>query len=274
VAGVLDANVAVVGAGPAGIAAALAACERGASVVVIDEQPAPGGQIWRRAAGAEPAGAAAGTAIAALSASPATVLSGTAVWATAQDAALLTVDPAGVPGEVRARALVVATGAHDRPVAFPGWTLPGVMTAGGAQALGKAQGLAPGRRVVLAGAGPFLLPVACELVARGAAVVALAEATRRRDWLRHAAVAVRDAARLREYGRTGARSMPPGSRCGGVRSWCVPTASTRSSRSRWRPATRRGGPTWTVRTRSRPTRCVPRMASCPRSSSRGRSAVR
>jgi D-hydroxyproline dehydrogenase subunit alpha len=201
VARAVDADVAVVGAGPAGIAAALAACDRGASVVVIDEQPAPGGQIWRRGAGAEPAGAAARTAVAALAASPATVLSGTAVWATAGDAGLLTVDAAGVPGEVRARALVVATGAHDRPVAFPGWTLPGVMTAGGAQALAKAQGLAPGRRVVLAGAGPFLLPVARELVARGAAVVALAEATRRRDWLRHARVAVRDAARLREYGR-------------------------------------------------------------------------
>jgi D-hydroxyproline dehydrogenase subunit alpha len=197
----MDADVAVVGAGPAGIAAALAACDRGASVAVIDEQPAPGGQIWRRAAGAEPADAAARTAIAALAASPATVLSGTAVWAAADGAALLTVDPAGVPGVVRARAIVVATGAHDRPVAFPGWTLPGVMTAGGAQALAKAQGLAPGRRVVLAGAGPFLLPVARELVARGAAVVALAEATRRRDWLRHAPVAARDPARLREYGR-------------------------------------------------------------------------
>jgi len=201
VARALDADVAVVGAGPAGIAAALAACDRGASVVVIDEQPAPGGQIWRRAAGAEPAGAAARTAVAALAASPATVLSETAVWATAGDAGLLTVDAAGVAGEVRARALVVATGAHDRPVAFPGWTLPGVMTAGGAQALAKAQGLAPGGRVVLAGAGPFLLPVAREVVARGAGVVALAEATRRRDWLRHAPVAVRDAARLREYGR-------------------------------------------------------------------------
>ena len=63
-------------------------------------------------------------------------------------------------------------GAYDRPVAFPGWTLPGVMTAGGAQALAKGQGVVPGRRVLLAGAGPFLLPVAAQLAACGAEVVA------------------------------------------------------------------------------------------------------
>jgi D-hydroxyproline dehydrogenase subunit alpha len=207
VGGRLEADVAVVGAGPAGIAAACAACERGASVVVIDEQPAPGGQIWRAparaqgAGGARPASAAGRAAVGALAASPATVRSSTAVWGTRDETTLLTIDPAGVPGEVRARAIVVATGAHDRPVAFPGWTLPGVMTAGGAQALAKAERLAPGRRVVLAGAGPFLLPVARELITCGASVVAIAEATRRRDWLRHAPVALRDPARLREYGR-------------------------------------------------------------------------
>ena len=166
-------------------------------MVVVDEQPAPGGQIWR----GHPS-AVGRTAIAALRASPAVVLSGTAVWAAEGDGAtLLTVDPAGAPGAVRARAVVVATGAHDRPVAFPGWTLPGVFTAGGAQALAKGQGVAVGRRVVLAGAGPFLLPVARELRRAGATVVAIAEATRRRDWLRQATVAGRDPGRLREYGR-------------------------------------------------------------------------
>ena len=60
---------------------------------------------------------------------------------------------------LRAGAVVLATGAYDRPVAFPGWTLPGVLTAGGAQALAKGQGVLPGRRILLAGAGPFLLPV-------------------------------------------------------------------------------------------------------------------
>ena len=166
-------------------------------MVVVDEQPAPGGQIWR----GHPS-AAGRTAIGALRASPAVVLSGTAVWAAEGDGAtLLTLDASGAPGAVRARAVVVATGAHDRPVAFPGWTLPGVFTAGGAQALAKGQGVAVGRRVVLAGAGPFLLPVARELRRAGATVVAIAEATRRRDWLRQATVAGRDPGRLREYGR-------------------------------------------------------------------------
>ena len=96
---------------------------------------------------------------------------------------LLLTGPGAAPG-VRARAVVLATGAYDRPVAFPGWTLPGVMTAGGAQALAKGQGVLPGRRVLLAGAGPFLLPVAAQLRRAGAEVVAVAEATRRRDWLR------------------------------------------------------------------------------------------
>ena len=166
-------------------------------MVVVDEQPAPGGQIWR----GHPS-AVGRTAIAALRASPAVVLSGTAVWAAEGDGAtLLTLDASGAPGAVRTRAVVVATGAHDRPVAFPGWTLPGVFTAGGAQALAKGQGVAVGRRVVLAGAGPFLLPVARELRRAGATVVAIAEATRRRDWLRQATVAGRDPGRLREYGR-------------------------------------------------------------------------
>jgi thioredoxin reductase/bacterioferritin-associated ferredoxin len=84
---------------------------------------------------------------------------------------------------VRAKAIILCTGAYDRPVAFPGWTLPGVLTAGGAQALAKGQGLLPGRRVLLAGAGPFLLPVAAQLASLGADVVAVAEATRRREWL-------------------------------------------------------------------------------------------
>ena len=104
------------------------------------------------------------------------------------------------PGErVRAGATVLATGAYDRPVAFPGWTLPGVMTAGGAQALAKGQGVVPGRRVLLAGAGPFLLPVAAQLAASGAEVVAVAEATRRRDWARVGPRMSAHPGRLRDY---------------------------------------------------------------------------
>ena len=108
------------------------------------------------------------------------MLSGATVWAAPEPGLLLLT---GSVASLRAGAVVLATGAYDRAVAFPGWTLPGVMTAGGAQALAKGQDVIPGRRVLLAGAGPFLLPVAEQLSARGAEVVVV-EATRRRDWLR------------------------------------------------------------------------------------------
>jgi D-hydroxyproline dehydrogenase subunit alpha len=198
---VLTVDVAVVGAGPAGIAAAIAARRAGASVVVIDEYPAPGGQIWKRRRGA-PVDAlppAAQRRCAALERCGAELLPGATVWAARDDHSLLTTTAEGRAGEVRARSIVVATGAYDRPVAFPGWTLPGVVTAGAAQTLVKAEGVLPGRRVLLAGAGPFLLPVAEHLVKAGAEVAAVAEATRRTDWLRRAPRMLRHAERLAGY---------------------------------------------------------------------------
>ncbi len=181
--------MAVIGGGPAGMAAAVAARRAGASVVLIDEYAAPGGQIWRRSftetgeTAPRSLPRAARRLCTQLAQSGATVLGGTSVWASLREGALWTLLTQGAAAEVRARAVVLATGAYDRPVAFPGWTLPGVMTAGGAQALAKGQGVLPGRRVLLAGAGPFLLPVATQLRSRGARVVAVVEATRRRDWL-------------------------------------------------------------------------------------------
>ncbi len=179
--------MAVVGGGPAGMSAALAAARAGGSVVLIDEYAAPGGQIWRRrfdevgeiAPRSLPSGAQ--ELCAALAATDATLLAGASVWASPAAGELLLTG--GPQPRIKARAIVLATGAYDRPVAFPGWTLPGVMTAGGAQALAKGQGVIPGKRVLLAGAGPFLLPVAAQLLKSGAEIVAVAEATRRRDWL-------------------------------------------------------------------------------------------
>jgi thioredoxin reductase/bacterioferritin-associated ferredoxin len=194
-------DVAVVGGGPAGMAAAVAARRAGASVVLIDEYAAPGGQIWRRRFDASDTRSLPPDArrrIAEFDASGARLLAGCAVWGVPEPGVLLLT---GEPSRVRARAVVLATGAYDRPVAFPGWTLPGAMTAGGAQALAKGQGVLPGKRVLLAGAGPFLLPVAAQLQADGAEVVAIAEATRRRDWLAAAPRMAAYPGRLVEYAR-------------------------------------------------------------------------
>ena len=111
------------------------------------------------------------------------VLMGTTVWASERSPGAFRLrtrgddrDPGAPLGELTCRSLVIATGAHDRQLPFPGWDLPGVMTAGAAQALVKGSGVAPGRRVVVAGTGPFLLAVAATLLRAGVRVVAVVEA--------------------------------------------------------------------------------------------------
>ena len=111
-----------------------------------------------------------------------------------------------MPARLIARTLILATGAYDRPIPFPGWTLPGVMTAGGVQSFLKTQGRPPGRRFLLAGTGPLQIAVAAGLVQAGAEVVAILEAARLawRD-VRHAAALWGQWGRLAEgwdYGRT------------------------------------------------------------------------
>jgi thioredoxin reductase/bacterioferritin-associated ferredoxin len=190
----LETDVAVVGAGPGGMAAALAAAEAGASATVCDEYPRPGGQFFKRA------GDAFGLAPAhlgrehahgerlrrALAAGRIRVLSDTLVWGAFAGKTLMLYRE-GRSEALRARAVVIASGAHDRPVPFPGWTLPGVMSAGGAQTLAKTQWVRPGARMLLVGAGPFALPVADSLLRAGVEIAAIVEATRPREWWRHAA---------------------------------------------------------------------------------------
>jgi NADPH-dependent 2,4-dienoyl-CoA reductase/sulfur reductase-like enzyme len=169
----IEADVAIVGAGPAGIAAACLAAESGRRAVLLDEAPAAGGQIWRHAPpGAPPARAA--TWLDRLRRCGATLLD-RAVVADAELGLRLTAERAGRAVEVRAPAIVLATGARELFLPFPGWTLPGVLGVGAAQALLKAGTSFARRRVVVAGTGPLLLPVAAALSGGGARVLLVAE---------------------------------------------------------------------------------------------------
>jgi D-hydroxyproline dehydrogenase subunit alpha len=153
------ADVIVVGAGPAGIAAAACAAEAGRRVAVFDAAVRPGGQIWRhRDRRTLPRLARAW--LERFDRSGATFVAGTEVV----DAAML-----------RGRTVILATGARERYLPFPGWTLPGVVGIGGAQALLKNGTSFAGRRIVLAGSGPLMLTVAASLSTAGARVLLAAE---------------------------------------------------------------------------------------------------
>ncbi|WP_405422459.1 FAD-dependent oxidoreductase [Streptomyces erythrochromogenes] len=188
-------DLAVVGAGPAGLAAAVTAAGLGLRVAVLDAGDRPGGQYYRHPAPGLGA------------ARPEALHHGWAEFAT-REAVLRAHESAGritylplhhvwtvTPGEggwtlhavaghapderaatVTARAVLIATGSYERQLPFPGWTLPGVVGAGGAQAMLKGGLVLPGRRVVVAGSGPLLLAVAGSLAAAGAAVPAVVEA--------------------------------------------------------------------------------------------------
>ena len=173
-------DLAIVGAGPAGMAAAVLAAELGLDTVLIDEQDMPGGQIYRgveNAGDASPLGAdyLAGRSLAAgLRASAAGYRPATTVWHIDPDGTLSLVAD-GASETIRARRVLLATGAIERPVPIPGWTLPGVMTAGAAQILLKTADLVPQARAVLAGQGPLLYLVATQLIRAGAPPAALLE---------------------------------------------------------------------------------------------------
>jgi NAD(P)H-nitrite reductase large subunit len=113
----------------------------------------------------------------------------------------LWLDDGGVVTPVEPRAIVLATGAFDTPVAFPGWTLPGVVSAGAAQALIKSQRIRPGRRAVVAGSGPFLLVVANALRQAGVRVVEVVEAASVRDSVPFLPASLRHARRYAELSR-------------------------------------------------------------------------
>lgn len=166
-------EVLVVGAGPAGLAAACCASESGRRTAVLDDNPAPGGQIWRGESRRSTSPQAAYW-LDRLRRSRAEVLCGARVVSDAGPGALL-VDRDEDFFEVRYNMLILATGARERFLPFPGWTLPNVMGAGGLQALVKGGLPIEGRTVAVAGSGPLLLAVAAYLKKGGARVVLIAE---------------------------------------------------------------------------------------------------
>lgn len=174
----LEFDVLVAGAGPAGIAAACAAAESGAKVGVVDANPSPGGQIWRMKAAergeAPHRSDAASRWRGRLGASSASVLSGAEIVAN-PGPGVLAAETLGGGIALRYKKLVIATGARERFLPFPGWTLPGVMGAGGLQALVKSGLEIGGARVVIAGSGPLLLAVAAYLRHCDARIEAICE---------------------------------------------------------------------------------------------------
>ncbi len=151
-------KIAIVGAGPAGLAAARILSEHSVSVDVFDQYPRAGGQYWRHAKNELfPAESFRTT----LTSSRLTWLFECSIWQIESEKSGYTIYAIqnGRTIERTYDALLIATGAIERPLPIPGWTLPGVMTAGALQSLIKGQGLIPGERIVIAGSGPFLFPV-------------------------------------------------------------------------------------------------------------------
>jgi NADPH-dependent 2,4-dienoyl-CoA reductase/sulfur reductase-like enzyme len=160
----------VVGAGPAGLAAAYRAAQNGLRVVVVDDNPAAGGQIWR----GELASTEAQAWFAKILSVEIEFIVGARVFQQPAAATLLAETARGVC-ELSYRHLILATGARERFLPFPGWTLPNVMGAGGLQALVKSGVPIDGKRVVIAGSGPLLLAVAAYLRGKGAELLLIAE---------------------------------------------------------------------------------------------------
>jgi len=184
-------DVVVIGAGAAGMAGASAMADLGLQVVLLDEQGSPGGQIYRGITLAPlsrrdllgPDYAHGNQLAQALAASSVRYEKAAAVWQVTRDHQVSYLRE-GRLHTLQAKAVLLATGAMERPFPITGWTLPGVMSAGAAQILLKSSGLAPSEPVVLAGCGPLLYLLGWQYLRAGVQIKALVDTTRPEDYWR------------------------------------------------------------------------------------------
>jgi thioredoxin reductase/bacterioferritin-associated ferredoxin len=186
-------DVVIVGAGPAGLAAAAVTAAAGLSTVVLDENAGPGGQIYRavtstpvtdrRVLGEDYWRGA--SLVEAARQAEVTIAGGALVWSLDRDL-MVGVSRNGAARMIRAGRVILATGALERPFPIAGWTLPGVMTVGAAQTLLKSSGLVPDGRTVIAGTGPLLWLFAAQVLRAGGQIDAILDTTPRAGYLRAA----------------------------------------------------------------------------------------
>ncbi len=193
----------VIGAGPAGLSAAIEARARGLSVLLLDENAAPGGRVWQALEGRRARDAEAAAALQTLQAfrsSGAIARWGAAAWAIEPDGTVYWSE-GGAAQSACAAAVLLATGATERPVPIPGWTLPGVMTVGAAQIALKTAALVPSGQSWIAGQGPLLLLYAVQALRAGGRIAGLLDLSDpRARWraLRHLPGALRARGALRQ----------------------------------------------------------------------------
>jgi NADPH-dependent 2,4-dienoyl-CoA reductase/sulfur reductase-like enzyme len=183
-------DVVIIGAGPAGLAAAATAAEAGLSTLLLDENAGPGGQVWRAIASTpvterDRLGAdywAGADLVDAVRSSSAEIIQRATVWSLDRNLEV-GVSVGGTSSLVKARRVILATGALERPFPIPGWTLPGVMTAGAAQTMLKSSGLVPDGQTVIAGQGPLLWLLAAQILRLGGRIDRILDTTERRNYL-------------------------------------------------------------------------------------------
>ena len=183
-------DVVVIGAGPAGLAAAVTSAGAGLSTLLLDENIGPGGQVYRAIASTPVTergqlGAdywAGADLVQALRASSAEVIQRATVWSLDRNLEI-GISVGGASAFVKASRVILATGALERPFPIPGWTLPGVMTAGAAQTMLKSSALVPDGPTVIAGQGPLLWLLAAQILRLGGRIDCILDTTARGNYL-------------------------------------------------------------------------------------------